>query len=199
LLFFAFGFLYPACQLDFADFSQREVPFLLTCADHNPTIFLLPDPTSFPEIGASMESPATYEDVNLVLRLYELRREDRLRKARAWFAQSFKVRTLDEFNKLCPVGSDENAYFRMVITYWEMTASFITSGVLNQNLFFQSGRELLFVWERVRDVLPQVRENFKDPLAYRNLETVAQSFISWMKTQAPDAYTAFSNRVRGVA
>ena len=93
-----------------------------------------------------MESPATYEDVNLVLRLYELRREDRLRKARAWFGQSFKVRTLDEFNQLCPVGSDENAYFRMVVTYWEMTASFITSGVLNQNLFFQSGRELLFVW-----------------------------------------------------
>ena len=145
-----------------------------------------------------MESPATYEDVNLVLRLYELRREDRLRKARAWFAQSFKVRTLDEFNKLCPVGSDENAYFRMVVTYWEMTSSFITSGVLNQNLFFQSGRELLFVWERVRDILPQVRENFKDPQAYRNLETVAQSFIAWMKAQAPESYPAFSNRVRGV-
>ena len=144
-----------------------------------------------------MESPATYEDVNLVLRLYELRREDRLRKARAWFAQSFKVRTLDEFNKLCPVGSDENAYFRMVVTYWEMTSSFITSGVLNQNLFFQSGRELLFVWERVRDILPQVRENFKDPQAYRNLETVAQSFIAWMKAQAPESYPAFSNRVRG--
>ena len=146
-----------------------------------------------------MESPATYEDVNLVLRLYELRREDRLRKARAWFAQSFKARTMDEFNKLCPVGSDENAYFRMVVTYWEMTSSFITSGVLNQNLFFQSGRELVFVWERVRDILPQVRETFKDPLAYRNLETVAQSFIAWIKTQAPESYPAFSNRVRGTA
>src|SRR5215510_2762950 len=146
-----------------------------------------------------MESPATYEDVNLVLRLYELRREDRLRKARAWFAQAFKVRTLDEFNKLCPVGSDENAYFRMVVTYWEMTASFITSGVLNQNLFFQSGRELLFVWERLRDVVPHIRESFKDPAAYRNLETVAQSFIGWLKAQSAESYSAFSNRVRGVA
>jgi hypothetical protein len=146
-----------------------------------------------------MEPPATYEDVRLVLRLYELRREDRLRKARAWFAQSFKVRTLDEFNRLCPAGSDENAYFRMVVTYWEMTSSFITSGVLNQNLFFQSGRELLFVWERLRDVLPQIRESFKDPAAYRNLETVAQSFIVWMKAQSPECYSAFSNRVRGVA
>ena len=137
--------------------------------------------------------------MNLVLRLYKLRREERLRKARAWFTQSFKVQTLDEFNKLCPVVSDENAYFRMVVSYWEMTASFITSGVLNQNLFFQSGRELLFVWERLQDILPQVRENFKDPVAYRNLETVAQSFVTWMKAQSPEAYTAFSNRVRGVA
>jgi len=146
-----------------------------------------------------MESPATYEDVNLVLRLYELRREDRLRKARAWFARSFKVRTLDEFNKLCPAGSDENAYFRMVVTYWEMAASFVAGGVLNQNLFFQSGRELLFVWERLRDVLPQIRESIKDPAAYRNFEIVAQSFIAWMKAQSPDAYNALSNRVRGVA
>ncbi|MBM3803310.1 MAG: hypothetical protein FJW26_13495 [Acidimicrobiia bacterium] len=146
-----------------------------------------------------MESPATYEDVNLVLRLYELRREDRLRKARAWFSQCFKVRTLEEFNKLCPPGSDENAYFRMVVTYWDMTASFITSGVLNQNLFFQSGRELLLVWERLRDVLPQLPETNKDPVAYRNLEVVAQSFIAWMKAQSPDSYTAFSNRIRGTA
>jgi len=58
---------------------------------------------------------------------------------------------------------------------------------------------LLFVWERVRDILPQVRENFKDPVAYRNLETVAQSFITWMKAQSPESYTAFSNRVRGIA
>src|SRR5262245_13048780 len=146
-----------------------------------------------------MEPPATYEVVKLVLRLYELRREDRLRQERAWFAPSFRIRTLDEFNRLCSPGSDENAYFRMVVTYWEMTASFITSGVLNQNLVFQSGRELLFVWERLRDVLPHIRETFKDPVAYRNLETVAQSFIAWMKAQSAESYSALSNRVRGVA
>ena len=77
-----------------------------------------------------MESPATYEDVNLVLRLYELRREDRLRKARAWFAQSFKVRTLDEFNKLCPVGSDENAYFRfLTIDYPAQITNVLDAGM----------------------------------------------------------------------
>lgn len=146
-----------------------------------------------------MESRGTYDDVNLILRLYELRREEKLRKARAWFGSSFKVRTLEEFNTLCPPGSEENAYYRMVTTYWEMAASFVTSGVLNQVLFFQSGRELLFVWERIRDLIPQVRETYLDPTASRNMETVAQSYIAWLKSQSPDAYTAFSNRVRGIA
>jgi hypothetical protein len=88
---------------------------------------------------------ATYDDANLVLRLYDMRREERLRKARAWFSAHFKVKTFDELTKLAPSGSDENAYYRMVITYWDMAASFITSGVLDKELFFQSNRELLLV------------------------------------------------------
>src|SRR3977135_2799931 len=92
---------------------------------------------------------ATYDDVNLVIKLYEMRREERLRDARRWFAASFKVKTFDEFTTLCPPGSDPNASYRMVATYWEMVASFLTSGVLNAELFYQSGRELLFVWEGI--------------------------------------------------
>jgi hypothetical protein len=146
-----------------------------------------------------METQGTYDDVNLILRLYELRREEKLRKAREWFGKSFKARTLDEFTALCPPGSEENAYFRMVVTYWEMVGSFITCGVLNQELFFQSGRELLFVWEKVRDLVPHARETAKDPMLYNNLETVAKSFVSWMNKRAPDSYITFSNRVRGVS
>jgi hypothetical protein len=145
-----------------------------------------------------METRATYDDVNLILRLYELRREEKMRQARDWFVKSFKARTLDEFNTICPPGSEENAYFRMVTSYWEMVASFITSGVLNQELFFQSGGELLFAWEKIRDLVPQVREAFKSPHIYKNLETVANSYITWMSAQAPEAYAAFSARVRSL-
>lgn len=140
---------------------------------------------------------ATYDDVNLILHLYEMRREERMRQARAWFAGSFKVRTFDEFNALCPAGSEANASYRMVTSYWEMVASFITRGVLNQELFFQSGRELLYAWERMRDVLPQIREANNDSAYLRNLETVATAFIAWMNTNAPGSYEAFSKRVRG--
>ena len=144
-----------------------------------------------------MEAHATYDDVNLILRLFELRREQKMRTARDWFARNFKAATMGEFTTLCPQGSEEDAYFRMVMSYWEMVASFITSGVLNQELFFQSGRELLFAWERFRTLLPQAREQYKNPGLYKNLETVAQAFIQWINRTSPGAYEAFSARVRG--
>ncbi|MEO8129879.1 MAG: hypothetical protein ABI822_22445 [Bryobacteraceae bacterium] len=144
-----------------------------------------------------MANAATYDDVNLILRLYEMRREEKLRQARDWFSKNFKVKSLEEFNKLCPPGSDTNAYYRMVTTYWEMVASFITGGVLSEELFFQSGMELLFCWERVRDVLPEARVAFQNGGLLRNLETVATRFIQYLEKNNPGAYAAFSARVRG--
>jgi hypothetical protein len=140
---------------------------------------------------------ATFDDVNLILRLYEMRREDRLREARRWFAASFKVKTFDDFTKLCPPGSEPNASYRMVTTYWEMVASFLTSGVLNPELFYQSGRELLFTWERVRDIVPAIRESYKHPRELKNIEDAAAAYIAWWNTHAPGAYDAFSKRIRG--
>lgn len=144
-----------------------------------------------------MATQATYDDVNLVLKLYELRREEKLRQARQWFVSAFKVKTMEDFNSVCPMGSDQNAYFRMVVSYWDMAASFITSGVLNETLFYQNSRELLFVWERIRDVVCRIRETFKDPTYLRNLEAVADSFIVYLDRQEKGIYPAFSARVRG--
>ena len=144
-----------------------------------------------------LASKATFDDVNLILKLYDMRREPRLREARRWFTASFKARTLDDFNALCPSGSEQHASYRMFTTYWEMVASFITSGVLNGELFFQSGRELLFCWERVRDLLPQIRDLYKNPLELTNLETVSATYIDWWNKRAPGSYDAFSRRVRG--
>ncbi len=142
-------------------------------------------------------TPATFDDVNLILRLYDMRREDRLREARKWFAASFKPKSYDELIAICPPGSEQNASYRMVTSYWEMVASFVTSGVLNAELFFQSGRELLFTWERLRDLVPAVRKANNNPIEWRNLETVANRYIEWWSAQAPGAYEAFSKRIRG--
>lgn len=137
---------------------------------------------------------ATYDDVNLILRLYDMRREKRMREARAWFTSKFKASSMEEFLKVCPIGSEENASYRMVVTYWEMVASFVTAGVLNQELFFQSGLELLVVWEKIRDFVPESRQMFKNAKVLKNLEAVAGAAIQHM---GPEAYAAFSARVRG--
>ncbi len=145
-----------------------------------------------------MQSRATYDDANLVLRLYDMRREDRLRKARAWFAGNFKgVTSIEQFQKLCAPGTDENASFRMVTTYWDMAASFVTNGVLNEGLFYDSGRELLLVWERAKDYVAAYRQANKDQTYLRNLEAVAIAFANRYRTASPEGYEAFVKRVRG--
>ena|SRR6266481_1079005 len=140
---------------------------------------------------------ATYDDVNLVLRLYDMRREEKLRAARAWFSQNFKFKTVAEMNKACPAGSEMNASYKQVITYWDMVASFILAGVLNRDLFFQSGRELLFVWTRVQPLIGELRSTYKDPNYWKNLETVGNSFAEYVRNKNSEAYENFVVRVRG--
>lgn len=139
----------------------------------------------------------TYEDAELILRLYDMRREARLRQGRAWFVSSFKVKTLEEFAAVCPPGSDQHASYRMVTTYWEMVASFVTAGILNEELFFQSGRELLLVYERMRGILPLLREQQGDSSSLGNLEAVARRLIDWWERRSPGAPAAFAKRIRG--
>jgi hypothetical protein len=143
-----------------------------------------------------MHQRPTYDDANLILRLYEMRREKRMRQARAWFTAKCKVKSYDELIQLAPGGSEENASLRMVTTYWDLVASFMTSGVLNKELFFQSGRELLLVWERVRDYLPSMREAYKDPNYLKHLDTIGKEYAAYFRSQDQTAYEAFVKRIK---
>ena len=73
-------------------------------------------------------SQPNYDDVNLILRLYEMRREPKLREARGWFFGNFKCKTMAEMQQIAPPGSDANAYYRQFTSYWDMVGSFINSG-----------------------------------------------------------------------
>ena len=140
---------------------------------------------------------ATYDDANLLLRLYDLRREEKLREARAWFVANFKPKTMADIDQLCPPGSENNARMRMVASYWDMAASFVTAGVLNPELFFASNREMLVVAVRFRPVLGAIRTAFKDPSFLRNLETVGQQFSDYLDKLGPGTLDAFVARVGG--
>ena len=138
---------------------------------------------------------ATYQDAELVLKLYEMRREERLRTARAWFVANFKVQSLAEVMEKFPPGSDTNAYFRMVTSYWEMAASFVIRGVLHEELFFENNTEMLLVWERSKVFVGEFRHARKNPLYLRNLEKAAERYVQWLNANAPGAYETFQNVV----
>jgi hypothetical protein len=145
-----------------------------------------------------MPRMATAADAEVIMRLYELRREDKLRKARNWYFSSFKgIKSVDEFHKIAPAGSEENAYFRMVTSYWDMAAGFVNSGAVNPDLFFRSSNELLFVWLRISELVPELRKARNNPVAFGDLEETAKAMTDWMQSRAPGAYEGFRKMVLG--
>ncbi len=143
-----------------------------------------------------MDKP-THHDVEVILKLYELRREDRMRKARGWLF-GYKASNAAEHQAACPPGSEQDASYRMVTSYWDMAASFVTSGALNKELFLQSAGEMLFVWEKTKGTIADSRKAMGNPKYLSNLETVAQAMIDNMNSANPKAYEAFSARVKGM-
>jgi len=143
-----------------------------------------------------MDKP-TIHDAELILKLYELRREERMRKARNWLA-GYKVGTLAEHQAACPPGSDNDASFRMATSYWDMAASFVTTGALNQELFLASGGELLFIWTKIQPLVAEFRKAMGMPRYLGHMEQVAQLQIDNMNKANPKAYESFAARVRGM-
>jgi len=120
------------------------------------------------------KSVATYEDARLVLDLYELRREPRLREAREWFLAKFRPRSLEEIQAIAAaMGTPENVSYRMITTYWDMAASFIVRGVLDTDLFLESGGEMLVVFAKLEPYLAGLRA--AAPRLLKNVERVIQS------------------------
>ena len=127
------------------------------------------------------------ENAQLLLQIYDLRREARLRRARDWMMENFWAENMAEFTAICPPGSDENAFYRQVTTYWEMVAAIVNRGMLDEDLFFESTTEALLVWLRVKNVTLEFRNARKNPLILRNLETLAEKHEKWLATRAPEA------------
>jgi len=139
---------------------------------------------------------ATYEDATVILRLYDLRREDKLRKARDWFIREFKASSAKEIEERYPFGSEENAYMRMVVSYWEMAASILVQGIVHEELFFTSNGEMLGVWEKMKPVAQEMRKAFSNPLLYQSLEKGAEKLKAWLHQNAPGAYEAMLARMK---
>ena len=101
---------------------------------------------------------ASNADAQLILKLYELRREETMRKARSWMLGQFWPSTLDEFLAVQrAAGTTENAYLRQVASYWDMAASFVLHGALDADLFIECNSENFFLLAKFQDLLPEIR------------------------------------------
>ena len=132
----------------------------------------------------------TNEQVNLMLRLYEDRRELRLREAREWFSANFHVKNEEDLMRVCPPGSKENAYMRMVLGYWEMVASIVNRGLIDEDLFFESNGEQWGVWEQVKPVIGAWRAMFSSPKFLSNLEEQSKRLEAWREKRNPGSNAA---------
>lgn len=122
-----------------------------------------------------MAKKPTVEDAKLILKLYELKREPELRKARQWWVTTFWPQTADEFMKVAmAMGSQENEWFRQVISYWGIAGSFVLNGVLSETLFFEVAfcGELFVIYAKIKPFLKELRERTKNPKLLLNVENL---------------------------
>jgi hypothetical protein len=132
----------------------------------------------------------THEQANLLLRLYELRREPRLREARAWTVAHFEAHSRDEMTQKYPPGSDADINLRMTISYWDLAASLVNRGLIDSELFFESSGEAWIIWDRIREIVPATRAKFNNPHMYENLERLAKNMEEWRERRAPGSTAA---------
>ena len=104
---------------------------------------------------------ATTADAELVLHLYDLRREAEMRKARNWFAEEFWPQNFSDVEQLMSqFGSPQNRWFRQLVSYWEMAAALVLRGALQQALFLDTCGEAWFVYAKLKPFLKEHRAKF---------------------------------------
>lgn len=142
---------------------------------------------------------ATHEQANLMLRLYELRREPRMRQARDWFMNHYESVGPEKWMEKYPPTSEESASIRMVTSYWEMCASLVNRGLIDEELFFENTGEFWVVWEKIKDVAPAWRALMKNPMVFSNLEELARRCDAWHERKAPGSAEAMRQMMAQMA
>jgi hypothetical protein len=116
---------------------------------------------------------AKQEDARLILQLYELRREETMRKARNWFARDFSPASAEDI--VAAFRGENSAYLRMVTSYWEMACALVLHGAIDMELFSDCNGEHIFVYAKLEPFLPKLRELQKQPHICAKLQKVVHA------------------------
>ncbi len=132
-----------------------------------------------------MDARPTHEQAQLHLQIYDMRREARLRQARDWFSKNYIVSTLDDAMRIAAPGTEEGAFFGMVVGYWEQACALLNYGLLHEDLFFETSGEFFGVWEAIKPIVPEAREKFVYKQLFAHLEKAAQRYQTWVESRSP--------------
>ncbi len=110
------------------------------------------------------------ESADLILKLYDLRREETMRKARNWI-WSFNPTSAQDYMTTM-MDPEVGAYLRMVTSYWDMAAAMVNHGAIDADLFNDTAGEHMFVFAKVEPFLADLREMWQEPKAFQHLEKV---------------------------
>jgi hypothetical protein len=119
-----------------------------------------------------MKSKKALEQAELILKLYEIRRETALRTSRDYVGGEFKPKSVDEFVSLVKDGGKPSGHILQVYGYWDMVAAFVVHGALDEDLIFDTCQEMYFQFEKIQPYLAGFREQMKLPEFLRSMETV---------------------------
>ena len=95
------------------------------------------------------------DEAGLILKLYELRREEVMRKARDWYFREFNPESMTDFTNA--MFGEHSGHLRMVITYWDMAAALVNSGAIDRELFTDTNGEHLGVFAKLEPLLTEIR------------------------------------------
>lgn len=124
-----------------------------------------------PEMN-SMSNP--HESATTLMRLYELRREDKMRDARTYVVRGFNPKSVEEVGAL--MGTEEYTYVRMVVGYWDMAASFVVHGAIDPSMFRELSGEMLATYCKFEHMIDEIRETFGQPGLLANVQKVVEDW-----------------------
>ena len=126
---------------------------------------------------------ATTDDAGLILKLYELRTEATLRRARAWITGEFFPESAEQFFAVTNAhGTQECAWLRQVLSYWEMAAALVLHGALNAELFVDCNAEPFFIYAKFLPLFPEIRKKMPGFLS-KTSQVVEQSPAAQAKVE----------------
>ena len=122
---------------------------------------------------------STPQDADLIIKLYDLRREATMREARTWMFTFNPTSVQDVIEVLM---GEHSGHYRMVISYWEMAAAMVNNGSIDEKLFNETNGEHLFVYMKIQPVIEEVRTLFGNPDFLSNLEALVKRTPNYEET-----------------